>query len=258
MNDALCAIGMTLRSDGPNVQSSDWTLRCSDGTSHVYRDGMLVRATGPRDAARGRAVMDAYAGGASGGGALAAGGPSSQQHYVAGPAQPRATGGMGAATASATMGAARALPQPRVAGMAGAGAPSWAQPLAAAAPVAAVARAHPPGFHQPHQHHPAGAHPHNHAAAAGAAAAGAGGAPPRNPSVAQQLAAAAQQAGLHESDLADDEACVICLAEPRDTVLVPCGHVVLCASCCDDVMSSASKECPICRKEIQEVIEVQE
>lgn len=45
--------------------------------------------------------------------------------------------------------------------------------------------------------------------------------------------------GLHK--------CVVCLVEPADHVLLPCGHVCVCKSCADLL-----KTCPMCREVISE------
>lgn len=46
--------------------------------------------------------------------------------------------------------------------------------------------------------------------------------------------------------------CVICLENPRDTLIKPCLHFVLCGNCARSLMNGASKECPMCRKPIQD------
>ena len=48
---------------------------------------------------------------------------------------------------------------------------------------------------------------------------------------------------------ADDsnKLCVVCLLEPADHVLLPCGHVCVCKACAALLM-----ECPICRANISE------
>lgn len=66
----------------------------------------------------------------------------------------------------------------------------------------------------------------------------------------QQLAEAVQQLGMEdEIHCEDDHLCVVCLEHPRDEILVPCGHMVLCQQCCQSVMDS-SNECPVCRETI--------
>lgn len=216
MNDGLKPIGMHLEPSGA-VQAGNWTLHFDDGSSCPYKDNMTIRARGPADAGRGRAMIHAYTGvSAAAAAAAPAGGHGAQQP------RPAAAGGP----------APRQAMQPRVAGVAGAGAPSWAPAAPGPAAVAGQAgRAH--NAQQQHAH-----------------------APQPKATVEQQLAAAAWQAGLHEDDLDDEEACVICLAERRDTVLVPCGHVVLCQDCCTDVMDGGSKECPVCRVPIIEAVQL--
>jgi len=50
--------------------------------------------------------------------------------------------------------------------------------------------------------------------------------------------------------------CVICLIEQRDTAILPCRHLCLCASCAD-VMRLRSQTCPICRQEIKSLLQVE-
>ena len=68
------------------------------------------------------------------------------------------------------------------------------------------------------------------------------------------VATAARPIELNERPDEDDEAegaddsCVICLDAPKTHVLVPCGHMCLCAACCDDLMGG-TRQCPICRQD---------
>jgi hypothetical protein len=63
-----------------------------------------------------------------------------------------------------------------------------------------------------------------------------------------------------DDDLPDEHLCVICMHQPRDTVLVPCGHMVMCNTCCTDIMAKAAggtaAECPVCRLIIQETCQI--
>jgi len=47
--------------------------------------------------------------------------------------------------------------------------------------------------------------------------------------------------------------CVICMSEPRDTVVLPCRHMCLCGGCADAMRSRVqyrSYRCPICRERV--------
>ena len=44
----------------------------------------------------------------------------------------------------------------------------------------------------------------------------------------------------------DGEECVICLAEPRNTLVMPCRHMCLCADCAS-MLRQRTNKCPICR-----------
>jgi len=52
-------------------------------------------------------------------------------------------------------------------------------------------------------------------------------------------------------DAADDSntVCVVCLTEPRDTLVMPCRHMCLCSGCAESV--SRQGTCPICRTRIE-------
>ena len=47
--------------------------------------------------------------------------------------------------------------------------------------------------------------------------------------------------------------CVVCLAAPPSTVLVPCGHLCICLTCSN---TAGMTKCPICRSHIRERIKV--
>jgi len=49
---------------------------------------------------------------------------------------------------------------------------------------------------------------------------------------------------------ADDKLCKVCMAKEINTVLVPCGHRVLCENCSKVI----NKQCPICNQAIREVV----
>jgi hypothetical protein len=45
--------------------------------------------------------------------------------------------------------------------------------------------------------------------------------------------------------------CVVCLEAPKDTVVLPCKHLVMCAECTRAVLASSSQpQCPVCRSRI--------
>ncbi len=48
------------------------------------------------------------------------------------------------------------------------------------------------------------------------------------------------------ADLDDDHACIACMAALKTTLLIPCGHLVLCANCAAQVLER-SAVCPMCR-----------
>jgi hypothetical protein len=51
--------------------------------------------------------------------------------------------------------------------------------------------------------------------------------------------------------------CIICLSEKRDTIVLPCRHMCLCAECAD-LLSNRADRCPICREGCQALLQVNE
>ena len=50
--------------------------------------------------------------------------------------------------------------------------------------------------------------------------------------------------------LDDESKCVVCIDRQRDTLLLPCGHLVLCGVCLDRGMIRGM--CPFCREKVEE------
>jgi hypothetical protein len=57
-----------------------------------------------------------------------------------------------------------------------------------------------------------------------------------------------------EDDLGAE--CVICFTDVKDTILLPCRHLCICASCAADLRYQASN-CPICRSPFQALLQIQ-
>jgi E3 ubiquitin-protein ligase MUL1 len=47
--------------------------------------------------------------------------------------------------------------------------------------------------------------------------------------------------------LAEDQRCVVCLLNPKEVIVLPCGHVCLCEECAIKIKA----QCPICRARIE-------
>ena len=68
--------------------------------------------------------------------------------------------------------------------------------------------------------------------------------------------AASQDGGAGPSvrgtaEVEEDGQCVVCLAADKTHAFVPCGHICVCGECCDRIMNSSSKTCPLCRQSCQ-------
>lgn len=48
---------------------------------------------------------------------------------------------------------------------------------------------------------------------------------------------------IDSEGLSDAQICIICLSNPREVILLDCGHVCLCADC----VSKVDGTCPVCR-----------
>ena len=49
--------------------------------------------------------------------------------------------------------------------------------------------------------------------------------------------------------------CVICMSEPRDTLILPCRHLCLCQLCADSLRYQANN-CPICRAPFRALLQI--
>lgn len=61
-----------------------------------------------------------------------------------------------------------------------------------------------------------------------------------------------------ESDMDENDQgkeCVICLSEPRDTIVHPCRHMCMCSGCAK-VLRFQTNRCPICRQPVERLLEI--
>ena len=50
--------------------------------------------------------------------------------------------------------------------------------------------------------------------------------------------------------------CVVCFDAPKDHIIVPCGHMCVCASCAEQLTKTRTPTCPVCREPIRETVKV--
>jgi len=81
---------------------------------------------------------------------------------------------------------------------------------------------------------------------------------PAPPPVVRPAAAAPKPAPLSArkpggAQGADEDDCVVCMDAAADMLLVPCGHVCLCAGCADSMLrlDDAGRRCPLCRTALE-------
>lgn len=58
-----------------------------------------------------------------------------------------------------------------------------------------------------------------------------------------------------EDDDDEEQLCKVCLFEPKDTLLMPCGHFCVCKGCAEQ-LKSKSPLCPMCRQHIVSLIPI--
>jgi E3 ubiquitin-protein ligase MGRN1 len=62
--------------------------------------------------------------------------------------------------------------------------------------------------------------------------------------------------GIASSNNAEeDNECVVCMCEPRNTTVMPCRHMCLCHDCAEALRKQTNK-CPICREPVQSLMRI--
>lgn len=57
------------------------------------------------------------------------------------------------------------------------------------------------------------------------------------------------------NDNASGKDCVVCMTEPKDIALLPCRHMCMCSNCAKALRLQSNK-CPICRENIEALLEI--
>ena len=60
---------------------------------------------------------------------------------------------------------------------------------------------------------------------------------------------------VEEVDPTNTRECVICMTQPRDTTVLPCRHMCMCSECAK-VLRIQSNKCPICRQNIESLLQI--
>uniref|UniRef100_A0A1B6G7Y8 RING-type domain-containing protein n=1 Tax=Cuerna arida TaxID=1464854 RepID=A0A1B6G7Y8_9HEMI len=56
-----------------------------------------------------------------------------------------------------------------------------------------------------------------------------------------------------DTEVPDAVKCVICMDNPREVIMGPCGHVCLCEDCMEKIAkSNPSPKCPVCQTPVKE------
>ena len=58
--------------------------------------------------------------------------------------------------------------------------------------------------------------------------------------------------GNHE----ETKECVVCLTNPKETLVVPCDHMCLCMDCANIMRSHHDSKCPLCRTPVQSLMHI--
>jgi hypothetical protein len=54
----------------------------------------------------------------------------------------------------------------------------------------------------------------------------------------------------------EETQCVVCMDAPKDHLIVPCGHMCVCAGCAEQLTKTRTPTCPVCREPIQQTVKV--
>ncbi|OMJ90811.1 hypothetical protein SteCoe_6793 [Stentor coeruleus] len=54
----------------------------------------------------------------------------------------------------------------------------------------------------------------------------------------------------------NEEECVVCLTNPKDTIVLPCRHHCLCLGCANIVRGQNNSKCPICRIAVESLLNI--
>eukprot|EP00253_Pinus_taeda_P028789 PITA_28789 len=71
----------------------------------------------------------------------------------------------------------------------------------------------------------------------------------------QEIYGIGNSVGTDFDDNDPGKECVICMSEPRDTMILPCRHMCLCSGC-TKVLRFQTKRCPICRQPVERLLEM--
>ena len=63
------------------------------------------------------------------------------------------------------------------------------------------------------------------------------------------------QDAMKAEDDDDGKECIICLTNPKNTIMMPCGHLCVCDECAIPITKS-TKQCPVCRAAITSTVPV--
>jgi len=61
---------------------------------------------------------------------------------------------------------------------------------------------------------------------------------------------------VNPSDEDEIAECVVCMTNPKNTLVLPCTHMCLCVECANIMRSHHNSRCPICRTNVQSLVNV--
>ena len=53
-----------------------------------------------------------------------------------------------------------------------------------------------------------------------------------------------------------DQACIVCCTRPRNTLILPCAHLLLCGTCMGELLHRGGPRCPQCRGPIHHTLRI--
>lgn len=78
----------------------------------------------------------------------------------------------------------------------------------------------------------------------------------RTPEEVKRLKFQALELQREKERLEEENMCAVCFENPKDAVLVPCGHNTCCFKCASEISMQRVKRCPVCRSNFDQVIRV--
>jgi len=78
----------------------------------------------------------------------------------------------------------------------------------------------------------------------------------KDPEILNQISSKNQEKIPSTENSQDLKTCVVCMDNPAEIAFIPCGHKKTCQKCSEAIMKTSKKQCPVCRKGIQNAMKI--